>query len=77
MCPSMKLFAKSFVTVASFDQEHLADIALVRLLSAGIRAEIQTSSGSLWNLFSQAGARYAVVVPGRSVKKARAILGKG
>ncbi len=71
----MKLFAKSFVTVATFDEEYLADIAQVRLLAAGIRAEVGTVSVFRWNPFSSGVVgRFSVTVPQQSLKKARVIL---
>ncbi len=71
----MKLFAKTFITVATFEEEYLADIAQVRLLAAGIRAEVSAVSTFRWNPFSaQSDGQFSVSVPRSSAKKARAIL---
>lgn len=71
----MKLFAKTFVTVATFEEEYLADIAQVRLLAAGIRAEVNAASTFRWNPFSaQSDGQFSLMVPRSLVKKAKAIL---
>ncbi|MEK9155208.1 MAG: hypothetical protein AAB839_01020 [Patescibacteria group bacterium] len=73
----MKLSAKTFETVAMFDQEYLADIAQAKLVAAGIRAEVAEGGGFHWNPFATAmPARFSVTVPAKSAKKAKAILGR-
>jgi hypothetical protein len=71
----MKLFAKTFGMVATFEEEYLANIAQVRLLAAGIRAEVSATSTFRWNPFSpQSDGRFSLLVPSGALKKARAIL---
>ena len=64
------------MVVATFEQEHLADIAYAKLIAAGIRAEITDHVGFSRNPFAPGKAsRYSVLVPAKSVRKAKHILG--
>lgn len=72
----MKFMGKSSVVVATFEQEHLADIAHAKLVAAGIRAEVTDHIGFSWNPFaSSPAAKFSILVPGKSVRKAKHILG--
>ena len=72
----MKFMGKASVVVATFEQEHLADIAQAKLIAAGIRAEITDHIGFSWNPFmSGTTGTFSILVPGTSVRKAKHILG--
>lgn len=73
----MKGMRKSTAVIATYEEEHLADIAQAKLISAGVPTEVSISSPFRWNPFAEAlPSRYSVLVPGKYVKKAKAILGK-
>ena len=71
----MRNFAKFTAVVTSYDQDFLADIARVKLLTAKIPCEIANNSVFRWNPFSaKVGGTYTILVRGNDLNKARKIL---
>lgn len=65
----------SVVSVATYPQEYLGEIAQAKLLAAGIPAELSGATAFRWNPFAPPVlAEYTLLVPRHLEKKARAIL---